>query len=57
MERKYSDFMIRIWGKDIKRAEDLISGEIQTESIESGYFISLDPEDFLDLCAGTWHEA
>ena len=56
MERKYSDFMLKIWGCDIKHAEKLVSGEIVTFGSDSGYVITLDPEDFLDLCAGKWHD-
>ena len=55
MERKYSDFMLKIWGNDIKHAEKLVSGEIVTSGSDSGYVINIDPEDFLDLCAGKWH--
>jgi hypothetical protein len=55
--RTFSPLMLKIWGNDILRAEMLVSGEIQTGGIDSGYEVKLDPEDFLDLCAGKWHES
>ncbi len=55
--REFSPLMLKIWGQDIRRAEGLVSGDIPSGGTDSGYVIELDPEDFLDLCAGKWHES
>ena len=55
-ERKYCQEIMRIWKDEIKRAENLISWtEADPEMAEDFYFVPLNPEDFLDLCAGKWH--
>ena len=54
---KFSPLMMKIWGQDIRRAEGLVTGSIPSGGTDSGYVIELDPEDFLDLCAGKWHES
>ena len=57
MERKYSDLMLKNWSNEIKYAEKLVNGEIVTSGTDNGYVINLDPEDFLDLCAGKWPDS
>lgn len=55
-KRIYSADMLRIWGRKIKYAEQLmLDVEENPNSHDDGsYKIELDPEDFLDLCAGKW---
>jgi len=52
-DRVYPAEMLRVWGKDIREAESMMAnaGKIADER----YCVTLDPEDFLDLCAGKWH--
>lgn len=47
--RIYSEKTLEIWGRDIYRANNMI----ETDSAE---LVKLDPEDFLDLVAGRWHQ-
>ena len=55
-KRKYCPGIVRIWGDDIKKAEELVMrGEADPSAVEGIYEVKLDPEDFLDLCAGRWH--
>lgn len=53
-ERQYSAQMRRVWGKQIDEAEEMVR-KATSGSVPERYEVALDPEDFLDLCAGFWH--
>jgi hypothetical protein len=56
MARNYKAEMRRVWGEDITKAERLVQRAESGEQMDNDeYSIHLDPEDFLDLCAGKWH--
>jgi len=56
-DRTYCAEILRIWGTDILRAQEMVDKARRPPyKIEEGeYQIVMDPEDFLDLCAGKWH--
>lgn len=54
--REYAQGIRKHWSKEIAQAEKLVEDiEADPMSHEGDYFVQLDPEDFLDLCAGKWH--
>lgn len=56
-KREYSPDIQRVWRKEIAEAERLVQS-IEADPLGNGcgyYVVKLDPEDFLDLCAGKWH--
>jgi hypothetical protein len=56
-KRKYTAEMQRNWGKEIAKAERLVA-DVKSNPLSHGdgdYVVELDPEDFLDLCAGKWN--
>lgn len=52
--RVYGNDMLRAWRKEIERAESLVKNWREVPDEE--YRVVLDPDDFLDLCAGKWGE-
>ena len=54
-ERVYGNEILEFWEAEIRKAEHLVE-TVAPEDIDENYVIKLDPEDFLDLCAGRWHE-
>ena len=56
-DRTYCAEILRIWGTDILCAEKLVDDATRNPAGFSDlyYLIKLDPEDFLELCAGKWH--
>jgi hypothetical protein len=55
--RKYTEEMQRHWGKEIAGAERLVAAA-RADPLSHGcgdYVVELNPEDFLDLCAGKWN--
>jgi hypothetical protein len=55
--RKYSTEIQRVWRNEIAEAERLVQKFEKNTTDDGGeYIVQLDPEDFLDLCAGKWHE-
>lgn len=58
-KREYQTEIMRVWGEDISRAEALVGKAErldETDDVGDWYLVKLDPEDFLDLCAGKWHK-
>lgn len=55
-QRTYSADVMRAWRMQIDNAERLVRDvESKIDMHDDGsYKVELDPEDFLDLCAGKW---
>ena len=51
-KREYSQEMLRVWKKEIDAMEKMVSDSRSVP--DESYLITLDPEDFLDLCCGKW---